>query len=368
MNTKVLSLAVFGILASLTGCNKPAETPVSAEPVVTTTTAETTTDTTTAAPPMEDLADTVIVYSSRNEQLIRPLLDEFTAETGVKVELVSDKGGPLMERLKAEGANTPADMLLTVDAGNLWKATQDGLLEPYDSTIVDTNVPTKYRDPQGNWAGMSLRARTIFYNPNKVQPSELSSYEDLADPKWKDRLCLRTSGAVYNQSLVAGMIEHLGEQKAEEVVKGWVANLATEPFSNDTKMLEVISAGQCDVGIANSYYYGRKLDEDPNFGETVNIFWANQGTTGTHMNVSGAGVVKGANNKAGAVQLMEWLSSDKAQEKYAASDKEFPVKDGVKKSELLASWGDFDPDTIDVSVYGSRQVEAVQLMDRAGFK
>lgn len=367
MNAKVLSLSLLGIFAGLTGCNKPAETVAPADTTATTTT-ETVAPATDTAVPMEDLADTVIVYSSRNEQLIRPLLDEFTADTGVKVELVSDKGGPLMERLKAEGANTPADMLLTVDAGNLWKATQDGLLEPYGSTTVDANVPARYRDPQGNWAGMSLRARTIFYNPNKVNLSELSSYEDLADPKWKNRLCLRTSGAVYNQSLVAGMIEHLGEAKTEEVVKGWVANLATEPFSNDTKMLEAIGAGQCDIGIANSYYYGRKLDEEPTFGENVNIFWANQDTTGTHMNISGAGVVKGANNKAGAVQLMEWLSSDKAQEKYAASDKEFPVKDGVKKSELLASWGDFKADTIDVSVYGSRQAEAVQLMDRAGFK
>lgn len=327
LSNKVLSAAIFAVMAGMVGCNKtqpPAETN-------TTTATEPAKDTAVA---MEDSADAVIVYSSRNEQLIRPLLDEFTADTGVKVELVSDKGGPLMERLKAEGANTPADMLLTVDAGNLWKAAQDGLLQPYASTVVDTNVPAKYRDPEGNWAGMSLRARTIFYNPKKVQPAELSSYEDLADPKWKGKLCLRTSGAVYNQSLVASMIEHMGDAKTEEVVKGWVANLATEPFSNDTKMLEAIAAGQCDVGVANSYYYGRKLEEEPSFKDNVSIFWANQGTTGTHMNISGAGVIKGANNAAGAVQLMEWLSSDKAQAKYASSDKEFPVKEGIPKSEL----------------------------------
>lgn len=318
----------------------------------------------TAAAPSTDVP--VTIYSSRKEQLIQPLLDKYMEETGAKVELVTDKAGPLMERLKAEGENTEADMLLTVDAGNLWKATNDGLLQPITSEVVEANVPAKFRDPQGNWTGLSLRARTIFYNPETVKPEELSTYADLADPKWKGKLCLRTSKKVYNQSLVASMIDHLGAEKTEEVVKGWVANLATDVFSNDTKMLEAIAAGQCGVGIANSYYYGRKVADEPNF--PVKIFFANQDTTGTHTNVSGAGVVKNSDNVAGAQHLIEWLSSDKAQAVYASADKEYPVKEGVEVSELLASWGDFKTDDINVAKFGELQADSIKLMDKAGYK
>lgn len=356
----MLSAAVLGALA-LAGCNQSTEE------------ATTTTDTeqkTEVQATDKASGDTVTIYSSRNEQLIQPLLDEFTKETGVEVELVTDKTGPLMARLEAESTNTPADVLLTVDAGNLWQAGEQGLLQPLNSEVVNANVPEKYRSAQDLWTGLSLRARTIFYDPSKVKPEDLSTYADLADPKWKGKLCLRTSKKVYNQSLVASMIEHYGPEKTEEIVKGWVANLATPVFSNDTKLLEAIASGQCEVGIANSYYYGRILEENPDF--PVQIFWANQGegaeATGTHVNVSGAGIIKNSDNVAGARKLIEWLSSDTAQGKYASSDKEFPVKEGVDESEMLRSWGSFNQDNINVSIFGQRQAEAVQLMDRAGYE
>ena len=357
-----LSVAVFSLMLGLVGCNK-AETPEKTEvetPVETTSQPSTDSSATAAND------EVVTIYSSRNEQLIKPLLDKYTEETGVKIELVTDKTGPLMARLQAEGKNTPADMLLTVDAGNLWQAAEQNLLQPVSSTILETNVPAKYRDPKGLWTGLSLRARTIFYDPSKVQASQLSTYEDLADPKWKGKLCLRTSNSVYNQSLVASMIENLGAEKTEQVIRGWVANLATDVFSDDTSMLEAVAAGQCEVAVANSYYYGRLFDEKPDF--PVKIFWANQGTTGTHVNISGAGVIANSDNPTGALKVMEWLSSDAAQGIYASSDKEFPVKEGVDKSELLKSWGEFTQDNINVAKFGSLQTQAIQMMDKAGYK
>ena len=361
-----LSVAVFSLMLGLVGCNK-AETPE--QGTETDATADTTAAAGEAAPDSKATTGSdqvVTIYSSRNEQLIKPLLDKYTEETGVKIELVTDKTGPLMARLEAEGKNTPADMLLTVDAGNLWQAAEQGLLQPVASTVLDTNVPAKYRDPKGMWTGLSLRARTIFYDPSKVDAAQLSTYADLADPKWKGKLCLRSSKAVYNQSLVASMMENLGVEKTEQVIRGWVANLATDAFSDDTSMLEAIAAGQCEVGIANSYYYGRLLDEKPNF--PVKIFWANQDTTGTHVNISGAGVIANSDNPDGALKLMEWLSSDEAQGIYASSDKEYPVKEGIDESEMLRSWGPFKQDSISVQKFGALQTQAIQMMDKAGYK
>ena len=218
-----LSVAVFSLMLGLAGCSKTETVEADADAPVDST--EAVSDTDTAVAPSSD--EVVTIYSSRNEQLIKPLLDKYTEETGVKIELVTDKTGPLMARLQAEGNNTPADMLLTVDAGNLWQAAEQGLLQPVTSTVLETNVPAKYRDPKGQWTGLSLRARTILYDPNKVEASQLSTYADLADPKWKGKLCLRTSKSVYNQSLVASMIENLGSDKTEQIIRGWVDNLAT---------------------------------------------------------------------------------------------------------------------------------------------
>lgn len=357
-----LSVAVFSLMLGLVGCNK-AETP---EQTTDAEAAIETTDTTETPAVATDSDQVITIYSSRNEQLIKPLLDKYTEETGVKIELVTDKTGPLMARLQAEGKNTPADVLLTVDAGNLWQAAEQGLLQPVSSAILESNIPAKYRDPKGQWTGLSLRARTVFYDPSKVDASQLSTYADLADPKWKGKLCLRTSNSVYNQSLVASMMENLGAEKTEQVIRGWVANLATDVFSDDTSLLEAIAAGQCEVGIANSYYYGRIFDEKPDF--PVQIFWPNQDTTGTHVNISGAGVIADSDNPDGALKLMEWLSSDAAQGIYASSDKEFPIKEGVDKSELLKSWGEFRQDDISVEKFGALQTQAIQMMDKAGYK
>ena len=316
------------------------------------------------------LAEEVTVYSARNEQLIKPLFDAYTRETGVQVKFITDKEGPLMARLKAEGRNTPADMLLTVDAGNLWQAGDEGLLRPITSKVLDANVPAHLRDPGGEWYGLSVRARTLVYNTNRVKPADLSTYEDLAAPKWKQRLCLRTSKKVYNQSLVAMMITEYGEGKTEDMVTGWVKNLATAPFPDDTKAMEAVAAGQCDVTIVNTYYFGRLMDKSPNL--PLAIFWPNQTLTskaaGVHVNVSGAGVTKYAKNPAGAQKLIEWLSSDKAQNLFADVNMEYPVNPQVKPDAKVAAWGSFRQNLINVKDAGSLQARAVKLMDRAGYK
>ena len=306
------------------------------------------------------------MYSARNEQLIKPLFDAYKKETGVDVKFVTGQEGPLMARLKAEGANTPADILLTVDAGNLWQAAHEGLLKPVQSKVLDANVPAHLRDPKGQWFGLSVRARTIFFNTHKVKPAQLSSYEDLAEAKWKGKLCLRTSKKVYNQSLVGMMMADIGPVKTERVVRGWVDNLATDVFPDDTKMLEAIAAGQCDVGIANTYYFGRLMEKNPSL--PLGIFWANQQGSGTHVNVSGAGVTRYAKNEKGAVRLIEWLSSEKAQNLYADVNMEYPVNRKVNVDPVVAKWGDFKHNYINVAKAGELQAEAVKLMDRAGYR
>lgn len=312
------------------------------------------------------LAEEVVVYSARGEQLLKPIVEAYKKETGVNVKLVSDKEGPLMERLRAEGRNSPADLLLTVDAGNLWQAERLGLLKAVNSPVLDANIPAHLRDPAKQWYGLSIRARTIFYNTQQVRPSQLSSYADLADPKWKGKLCLRTSKKVYNQSLVGMMLAEMGPAKTEQVVKGWVGNLAAAPFPDDTKMLEAIAAGQCEVGIANTYYYGRMMEKSPKL--PVGIFWADQAGKGAHVNISGAGVTRHARNEKGAVKFLEWLSSEKAQNMFADVNMEFPVNPKVKPDARVAAWGDFKHNYINVSNAGVRQAEAVKLMDRAGYK
>lgn len=318
------------------------------------------------AAPAVHAADEIVVYSARNEQLIKPLFDAYQKETGTHIKFLTGKEGPLLERLKAEGARTPADLLITVDAGNLWQAAQSGLLAKVGSRSLNENVPAHLRDPDGQWYGLSVRARTIVYNTRKVKPEDLSSYEALGDVKWQGRLCLRSSKKVYNQSLVAMMIAHAGEATTEEVVKSWVKNLATKPFSDDENLLDAMIAGQCDVGIVNSYYFGRLKRKTPN--APLGIFWPNQNSTGVHINVSGAGVTKHAKHHAAAVKFLEWLSSDKAQNLFVDANLEFPVNPKVKPDPLVASWGPFKQDTINIAEAGKLQAKAVMLMDRAGYK
>ncbi len=315
-------------------------------------------------------AEEVVVYSARAEQLIKPLFDAYTRDTGVQIKFITGGEGPLMERLKSEGQNTPADILLTVDAGNLWQASNLELLRPISSKTLQDNVPMHLRDPANEWFGLSVRARTIVYNTTQVKPADLSTYEDLADPKWKGRLCLRTSKKVYNQSLVAMMLTEHGEPKTEAIVKGWVNNLATAPFPDDTKAMEAVANRQCDVTVVNTYYYGRLMEKNPNL--PLAIFWPNQKSSskdaGVHVNISGAGVTRHAKNPMGAQKLIEWLSSEKAQNLYADNNMEYPVNPRVKPSEAVAAWGSFKPNQINVKEAGSLQIQAVKLMDRAGYK
>ena len=310
--------------------------------------------------------DEVVVYSARNEQLIKPMFDAYTKETGTKIKFITDKEGPLMQRLKAEGAGTPADILLTVDAGNLWQARQMNLLKPVKSTVLEANIPAHLRDADNYWFGLSVRARTIVYNTQRVKPEQLSTYEDLADPKWKKRLCLRTSKKVYNQSLVAMLIAEHGEQKTEELVRGWVANLATDVFSDDVKVMQAIAAGQCDVGMVNTYYFGRLVAKNPKL--PLKLFWPNQTGNGVHVNVSGAGVTAHAKHEAAAVKLLEWLSTPNAQNMFADVNLEYPVNPAVQPAAVVAAWGTFKQNPINVAKAGELQTAAVKLMDRAGYK
>jgi len=311
-------------------------------------------------------AETLVVYSARNEQLIKPVFEAYTRETGVEIRFTTGDAAVLIERLAAEGRNSPADVLMTVDAGELWNAAQRDLLRPVQSSVLARNIPAHLRDPGNRWFGLSQRARTIVYSSARVEPKELSTYAALAAPPWKGRLCLRTSKKVYNQSLVATMIAADGEQKTERVVRGWVANLATDVFANDTQLLEAIAAGQCDVGIVNTYYYGRIVKERPDF--PVQIFWANQGAGGTHVNISGAGVTRHSRQAAAATRFLEWLSSDKAQAHFAAVNMEFPVNPAAAIDPLVASWGKFAASPINVAEAGRLQPAAVRLMDRAGYR
>ncbi|MCX7217128.1 MAG: extracellular solute-binding protein [Burkholderiales bacterium] len=298
------------------------------------------------------IADTVTVYSARNEQLLKPLLDRYSKETGTEIRLMTANEGALLARLNAEGASTPADVLITVDAGNLWLAAQQGQLRALNSPILQKNIPAHLRDPDNQWFGLSVRARTIVYSKSQ--------------PKWKGKLCLRTSKKVYNQSLIAMMITEIGEAKTEEIVRGWVANLATTPFPDDTSLLKAIAAGQCQVGIVNTYYLGRLLVKEPDF--PVGLFWANQSGSGTHVNVSGAGITKHAKNPAGAQKLIEYLSMEAAQAFYVDEDLEFAANPKVKPNSIIKEWGSFKPNLLNVAKAGELQATATKLMDRAGYK
>lgn len=316
--------------------------------------------------PNLSFAEEVVVYSARIEKLIKPMFDVFTRNTGISVKFVTDKAGVLLTRLKAEGKNTSADMLITTDAGNLWKAMHEGLLDPIESKVLETNIPVHLRDPQKQWFGLSVRARTIVYNTRTVKPSDLSTYEDLANSKWKGRLCLRTSKKVYNQSLVAMMIAEHGKTRSEQVVRGWVANLATDPLSNDTKAMEFVAAGKCDVTIVNSYYYGRLIEKDPSL--PLAIFWPNQAGSGVHVNISGAGITKNAKNKHAAIMLLEFLSSSKAQNLFADVNMEYPANPKIKPDSTVMKWGSFKQNKMNVVSAGELQTEAVKLMDRSGYR
>mgnify|MGYP005652167041 FL=1 len=306
------------------------------------------------------------VYTSRQPQLIEPIVEQFTNETGIKVNLLSGNAQELMERIDIEGEDSPADIFMTVDAGVLWQAAERDILAKIDSEILNENIPAHLRDSKNEWFGLSKRARTIVFSSDQFKDNDFSTYEDLADPKWKGKLCLRTSKKVYNRSLIASMIDAYGFDKSKEVVSGWVSNLATEVFSNDTNALKAVSSGQCGVTIVNTYYLARLLD-DPEYNN-LSLFWANQSDRGVHVNISGAGVVKTSKNKKNAVLLLEYLSSNRAQDFYASANKEYPVLIGAKIDESIENWGSFSEHTINVSKLGSLQKEAVFLAQEVGYK
>ncbi len=319
-------------------------------------------------------AKEVNVYSSRHYDTDDQLFAQFTAQTGVKVNIIEGGEDQLIERIKSEGANSPADVLITVDAGRLWRADQAGLFQPITSELLNARVPANLRDPDGKWFGLTKRARVIMYAADRVDPSELSTYEALADPKWKGRILVRSSNSVYNQSLVGSMLEAIGPEATERWVRGLVANFARPPQGADTDQIKAVAAGEGDIAIANTYYLVRLLKsnkpEDQAVGEKVRVFFPNQapGDRGAHVNISGAGVIRTAPNKDYAVQLLEFLTSPEAQEFFASASSEYPVVEGTPIDPVLASFGSFRADELNVARLGANGPVALQIMDRAGWK
>ena len=317
-------------------------------------------------------AEQVNLYSARQETLIKPLLDRFAAQSGIKVNLVSAKDDALIKRLESEGRNSPADLLLTADAGRLHRARELGLLAPVQSEILDQRIPASYRDPEGRWFGLSLRARPILYVRGKVDPAELSTYSALADPRWKGRICIRSSDNIYNQSLVAAMIATRGEAETEAWARGLVANFARPPQGGDRDQIKAAAAGQCDIAIANTYYLAAMLNDDAaaerDSAAKLGVYWPDQDGRGVHVNVSGIALTTAARNTAQARKLMEFLVSDEAQRWYAETNHEYPVVAGIEPSDTLNAWGTFKPDDLNLSELGRHNAEAVRLMDRVGWK
>ncbi len=317
-------------------------------------------------------AGEVNIYSYRKEHLIRPQLKAFAKATGISYNIVTGKADALAQRIRREGANSPADVLLTVDVGRLVRAKALGILQPVRSEVLERAIPARYRDPQGYWFGLGLRARTLFYAVDRVDPGELSTYEALTDAKWKGRILVRSSNNIYNQSLMVSLIHHLGRDKAEAWARGIVANLARKPQGGDRDQLRGLAAGAGDVAIANHYYSARlkasAKPSDRKVAEKVKPFWPNQDGRGVHVNVSGAGVAKYSKNKANAVRLLEFLASDAGQRLYAEFSYEIPVKPGVEASAIVKSLGNFKPDVIDLEILGRNNAEAVKTFDRAGWR
>ncbi|MBR7889093.1 Fe(3+) ABC transporter substrate-binding protein [Marinomonas sp. A79] len=314
------------------------------------------------------------IYSARKESLIKPVLDTFSEQNDVVVNLITGSADALLSRLKAEGDASPADLFITVDAGRLHRAKAAGVLKSIHSDVLSANIPSHLRDVDGYWFGLSQRARVIFYNPETVSPNELSTYENLADAHWKGRICVRSSANIYNQSLVASMLEADGHEATQAWIKGLMANLARPPFGGDVDLLKAVGAGVCDLTLANTYYYGR-LGQSDDAAERevynkVKLFWPNQQADerGAHVNVSGAGLTASATNIENATLLLEFLTNQASQEWYAHVNNEYPVVDGISAPEMLAPFGDFTADTISLSQLGENNREAVEIMDRAGWK
>jgi len=316
-------------------------------------------------------AGEVNLYSSRQPFLMQPLLEAFTKKTGIKVNMAYLEKG-MLERLKAEGENSPADMILVSDIGNLHNHDKAGLLQSVSSATLSANIPPQYRHPDGHWFGLTVRARVIYASKTRVKPGEVTTYEDLADPKMKGRVCIRSGKHVYNISLLASIIVAKGADAAAQWARGVKANLARKPQGNDRAQVKAVYEGECDVAVGNTYYMGKMAtnQKDPiqkDWAKSVNIIFPNQNGRGTHVNVSGAGVIKNAKNKANAIRLIEFLSGAAAQKIYAEMNFEYPVKAGVPLHPIVAAWGDFKADKAFLSKIANARTQATKLVDLVDF-
>jgi iron(III) transport system substrate-binding protein len=313
------------------------------------------------------------LYSSRHYQTDEALYTNFTKATGIKINRIEGGEDALIERVRNEGPRSPADVLITVDAGRLWRAEQLGLFQPVKSALLESRIPANLRDPNNLWFGFSQRARVIAYNKDKVKPGEIQTYEELADPKWKGRVCMRSSTNIYNLSLMGALINHLGEQKAEAWAKSVRANLAQDPKGGDSDQLKAVAAGQCDVTVSNQYYFARLVRSDKaderEAAARIGIVMPNQKTWGTHVNISGGGVLKHAPNREAAVKFLEYLVSDEAQRYFADGNNEWPVVANLKvDNPVLNALGDFKRDPLNVAMLGSNQPNSQKLYDRVAWK
>lgn len=313
------------------------------------------------------------LYSSRHYQTDEALYSNFTKVTGLKINRIEAGEDPLIERIRNEGAASPADVLVTVDAGRLWRAEQMGLFQPVSSKILESRLPANLRATSNNWFGFSTRARVIVYNKTLVNAADVQNYEDLANPKLKGKVCTRSGSHVYNLSLMSALIEHWGEAKAEAWARGVVANFARAPKGGDTDQITAVASGECAVAIANTYYYVRQLASDKpetrKLMDAVSMVWPNQKSFGTHLNVSGAGVLKNAPHKDAAIRYLEYLASDSAQSHFASGNNEWPAVAGAPlNNRALEALGKFKADTLNVSALGKNQAAAQKVFDRAGFR
>ena len=314
----------------------------------------------------------VSVYSSRHYNTDEELYNKFTSKTGIKVKLIEADADQLIERIKTEGKNSPADVFITVDAGRLWRAQKEGLFQPVSSSVLKAAVPGNLRHPDGLWFGLTKRARVIVYNKDAVKPSELSTYEALAEPQWKRRVCVRSSNNVYNQSLLGSMVESEGVEKTEKWAKGLVSNLARKPEGGDIEQIAAVAKGVCDVAIVNHYYWARIAKSDDAQDKAAiaktGVFFPNQEGRGTHVNISGAGVVATAPHSENAVAFLEYLASPEAQKIFAEGNNEYPVVEGVQVEPIVAQLGKFKVDSVNVAAYGRNNPDVIKIVDRAGWK
>ncbi|NEO28055.1 MAG: Fe(3+) ABC transporter substrate-binding protein [Kamptonema sp. SIO4C4] len=317
-------------------------------------------------------AGEVNLYTSRHYDADEELYQNFTEKTGIELNLIEGGAEELIERIKSEGENSPADVLITVDVGNLWRAQQAGILQPVESEVLETAIPANFQEDEGHWFGLTKRARIIVYNKDNVDPENLSTYEALAEPEWEGRICVRSSSNIYNQSLVASKIEEMGLEPAQEWVNGLVSNFAREPEGNDTSQIQSVASGECDLAIVNSYYVARMMNADDaeaqDIAENVGVFFPSQEAGGTHVNISGAGVVANAPNQENAVAFIEYLTTPEAQKIFANANYEYPVVEEVTMSKTVAELGDFKESSLAVESYGEKNADAVKVMDRAGWK